>query len=185
MTRVGLQIPDSLSFEEWEDAGHHLSGMVESSTWCLGDWLVYGIQNYADRYQCAIRAAGLRYQTLRNYAWVSRQFSLDRRRPRLRFQHHAEVASLPIDTQDWWLDQAERLIWTTKQLRAHVQDERAGGDQENEDPAVIPRIRVVGSRLVRWRKAADHSGIDFNDWVLATLDRAAEEALSETFGVDV
>lgn len=143
------------------------------------------MQNYADRYQYAIRAAGLRYQTLRNYAWVSRQFSLDRRRPQLKFQHHAEVASLPLDMQDWWLDLAERMTWTTKQLRAHIQDERAGDGLEKDDTAVIPRIKVMESRLVRWRRAADQSGVDFQDWVLATLDRAADDSLSETVSVDV
>jgi hypothetical protein len=70
MTRVGLQISDPLSFDTWERAGHRLSSLVDSSTWCLGDWLVYGKRHFPDRYERAIAAAGLRYQTLRNYAWA-------------------------------------------------------------------------------------------------------------------
>src|SRR5689334_2610423 len=34
-TRVGLQIPDVLSFDEWERAGRQLAGVVDSSSWWL------------------------------------------------------------------------------------------------------------------------------------------------------
>src|SRR6266545_6028251 len=89
MTRVGLCIPADLSYEDWERAGSQLAGIVDSSSWWLGDWLVYGKKQYSDRYRRAIHAAGLQYQTLRNYAWVARRFELNRRRPKLSFQHHA------------------------------------------------------------------------------------------------
>src|SRR3954451_19114032 len=71
MTRVGLRISHELSFEMWEQCGRRLSEVVDSSAWCLGDWLVYGKSRFPDRYELAIRAAGLQYQTLRNYSWVS------------------------------------------------------------------------------------------------------------------
>ncbi|MFE0425013.1 LmbU family transcriptional regulator, partial [Streptomyces sp. NPDC058953] len=116
-TNVGLQIPAGLAFEEWERAGRQLSGIVNSSSWWLGDWLVYGKDHYSDRYERGIRAAGLQYQTLRNYAWVSRRFDVVRRRAGLSFQHHAELAPLPVEEQDVWLDRAEQQGWTTKQLR--------------------------------------------------------------------
>ncbi len=184
MSGVGLRISNDLSFEEWEKAGHQLSGIVDSSSWWLGDWLVYGKKNFSDRYVRAIRAAGLQYQTLRNYAWVSRRFDLSRRRSRLSFQHHAEVASLPTEEQDWWLDRAEQATWTTKQLRNQIRavrtDSASDGDAAaKEQAAMIPRIEVPNRRLVWWRKAADQSGFDFDRWVLATLDRAAAQALKE------
>ncbi len=179
MTGVGLRIPADLTFEDWERAGHRLSGVVNSSLWCLGDWLVYGKKHYTDRYMRAVRAAGLQYQTLRNYAWVSRRFEWHRRRPLLTFQHHAEVASMPPDQQDAWLEQAEQKVWTTKQLRTHIRERRteeAGGGREH---ALIPRIEVHNSRLERWRRAADQSGVDFDNWVTHTLDSAAAHALSD------
>jgi hypothetical protein len=178
MTEVGLRIPASLSFEDWERAGYQLSRIVNSSLWCLGDWLVYGKKTYTDRYMRAIRAAGLRYQTLRNYAWVSRRFEWNRRRHQLTFQHHAEVASMPVEKQEMWLDEAERQTWTTKQLRAHIKDQREERDREPASP--IPRIEVLRSRLDLWRKAADCTGTKLDDWMLGALDRAAEEILSES-----
>ncbi|WP_310726172.1 LmbU family transcriptional regulator [Streptomyces sp. N2A] len=178
-TRVGLRMPLDLDFADWKRAGRQLAGVVDSSSWWLGDWLVYGKDNYADRYQRGISAAGLKYQTLRNYAWVSRRFELNRRRAKLTFQHHAEVASLLLDQQERWLDRAEEMKWTTKQLRNAIRDAGKNGYGEGGSPALTRRLAVPGSRVQWWRKAAEQSGIDFDRWVLVTLDRAAGQILED------
>ncbi|WP_093781692.1 LmbU family transcriptional regulator [Streptomyces sp. yr375] len=179
-TNVGLQIPAGLTFDDWERAGRQLSGIVNSSSWWLGDWLVYGKDHYTDRYQLGIRAAGLQYQTLRNYAWVSRRFELHRRRSGLTFQHHAELASLSVREQDLWLDRAEQTGWTTKQLRNAIRLTREDERNQGKQVEATRQLAVPGNRLQWWHKAAEQSGIDFEQWVLATLDNAAERALEET-----
>ncbi|MDH6486651.1 LmbU family transcriptional regulator [Streptomyces sp. SAI-127] len=178
-TRVGLQIPSGLNFETWERAGRTLAGVVDSSAWWLGDWLVYGKDNYADRYERGIRSAGLKYQTLRNYAWVARRFEFGRRRARLSFQHHAEVASLTVDEQEYWLNSAEQRNWTTKQLRKAIQGSREKEVSGKEQSNATRRLEVPGNRFRRWHEAAEHSGIELEKWVLTTLDRAAERALED------
>lgn len=178
-TNVGLQIPSGLSFENWENTGRKLSGILNSSSWWLGDWLIYGKDHYCDRYERGIRAVGLRYQTLRNYAWVSRRFAIDRRRASLSFQHHAEVASLSVAEQEHWLDQCEAHEWSTKQLRKAVrlaQDDEIADEGQGTEPT--QRLAVPIGRMRRWRSAASHAGIDLDEWVLVTLDSAAEEILT-------
>lgn len=182
LTRVGLQMSDQLTFEAWENVGRQLSSIVDSSTWCLGDWLVYGKNHFPDRYEMAIRAAGLRYQTLRNYSWVARRFEFGRRRPMLSFQHHAEVASLPSDEQDYWLHEAQREKWTTKQLRTRIrnaQPSAGNGDTVTSLPTEMARIPVVSNRLHSWREAASKAGMDFDRWVTVTLDQAATRTLTD------
>ncbi|AZM51497.1 antibiotic biosynthesis protein [Streptomyces sp. WAC 01529] len=179
-TNVGLHIPIGLAFEEWERAGRQLSGLLNSSSWWLGDWLVYGKDHYADRYELGIRAAGLQYQTLRNYAWVSRRFEVERRRHALSFQHHAELASLHVEEQDAWLDRAERMKWSTKQLRHALKAQREGTTQEPEAVATTRRLAVPDNRLQWWHKAAVEAGTELGDWVTATLDAAADQVLRET-----
>lgn len=174
---VGLQIPDGLGYEDWASVGEQLSGVVDSSCWWLGDWLVYGKRHYSDRYQQAIRMAGLRYQTLRNYAWVARRFPHNVRRSGLSFQHHAEVASLAIDARDWLLNQAELLSWTTKQLRHQVRADDANGIPAARETAAIPRVGVSTRRSELWQKAADTCGEDFDEWVATCLDDAAKAVL--------
>ncbi|MFI1577277.1 LmbU family transcriptional regulator [Embleya sp. NPDC020630] len=172
-----------MTFEDWEQAGRKLSGILDSSSWWLGDWLVYGKDHYTDLYQRGIRAAGLSYQTLRNYAWVSRRFDFDRRRSALSFQHHAELASLPIGEQELWLDRAEQMKWTTKQLRNAIRDARADEGRDGRQIEATRRLAVPGDRIQWWHKAAEHSGIDFEQWVLATLDHAAERVLEDAIEV--
>ncbi|MFG2957406.1 LmbU family transcriptional regulator [Streptomyces sp. NPDC048291] len=177
-TKVGLHIPVGLAFEEWERAGRQLSGLLNSSSWWLGDWLIYGKDQYADRYERGIRAAGLQYQTLRNYAWVSRRFELERRRPELSFQHHAELASLPVEEQEDWLDRAERMKWNTKQLRNALRAERENGS-EQMSAAATRRLAVPDNRLQWWHRAAAHAGTELGEWVTSTLDAAASQVLKE------
>lgn len=178
-TKVGLQIPRGMAYDEWERAGRQLADVVDSSSWWLGDWLVYGKDHYTDRYQRGIRAVGLSYQTLRNYAWVSRRFDLTRRRAALSFQHHAELASMPVEEQDRWLDRAEQRQWTTKQLRGALRAARQSEQQPCAAAEPSRRLELPGSRLQWWHQAAQQLGVDFEQWVMTTLDSAAASALED------
>ncbi|MFF2963927.1 LmbU family transcriptional regulator [Streptomyces sp. NPDC057963] len=183
-TRVGLEIPVDLTFEDWERAGQQLASVVNSSVWWLGDWLVHGRDNFSDRYKRGVREAGLSYQTLRNYAWVSRRFELSRRRPCLSFQHHAEVASLSVPEQELFLDRSEQMRWNTKQLRSAIRDAHEDVSGCGKKASEVQRLAVPANRLQWWREAAEESGIDFEKWVLETLDGAAGQALDEADGIE-
>lgn len=130
--RTGMQLPRNLPFERWLVIGRQLSVVGTSSSWCLGDWLIYGEDAYDGRYRDAIEQTSLDYQTLRNYAWVARRFPLSRRRDTLSFGHHAEVAVLAAPEQDFWLRKAEDLGWSRNRLRREVRaslsERSAAGD---------------------------------------------------------
>lgn len=179
VTRVGLMLPGSLTYETWERTGTQLARIADSSAWCLGDWMVYGTTHYANRYLHAIEKAGLEYQTLRNYAWVARRFQPERRRATLSFQHHTEVASLPESDQEMWLDRAEREGWSRNKLRRSIQEARAGIGGIAQEKASIPRIHVAENRLEYWKSAAKQQGTDFTKWVVSALDIAASRAFAE------
>jgi len=176
VTRVGLSIPPGLSFPQWEQAGRRVTNVMNSSAWCLGDWINYGQRRYSDRYRQAVEAVGLDYQTMRNYAWVARRFEAARRRPDLSFQHHAEVASVPVEEQDFWLAQAEAFKWSRSVLRGHVRSARTKikGPETTE---VVPKIVAEAERLERWRSAAAQSEMPLQDWIVSCLDRQADETL--------
>jgi hypothetical protein len=63
-TPVGLLISADFSYDDWALGGHHLSGIIDSSSCCRGDRLVYGKKHYTNRYRRAVRTAGLRAQGL-------------------------------------------------------------------------------------------------------------------------
>ena len=146
--RTGMQLPRNLTFEKWLVIGRQLSVVGTSSSWCLGDWLIYGEDAYDGRYRDAIEQTSLDYQTLRNYAWVARRFPLSRRRDSLSFGHHAEVAVLPAPEQDFWLRKAEDLGWSRNRLRREVRaslsersaaaDSDAAGTDRAQSPDEAP-----------------------------------------------
>jgi hypothetical protein len=176
LTRVGLTLPEDLDLAEWERAGMQIQRIIDSSTWCLGDWLIFGREHFPGRYRHAIDAVGLKYQTLRNYAWVAQRYAVDRRHAALTFQHHAEVASLPDPEQDHWLCEATRNGWSTKQLRAALRN-AIENDPSGRNPSgvVLPRFRIDEGRLTQWRSAAEQADMSFDAWVIAALDVAADQ----------
>ncbi|CAL9572355.1 hypothetical protein SUDANB95_04821 [Actinosynnema sp. ALI-1.44] len=171
-TRVGLRIPERIDFETWARAGGQLARISDSSTWCLGDWLVHGQDRYTEGYRKVVEEVGLDYQTLRNYAWVARRFPWARRRPELSFQHHAEVTPLDDAEQDRWLDDAQRHGWSRNELRRRLRASRRTGRAESHEVA-LPRLAVPAEQFERWRTAAEQSRSGFTDWVVAALDEAA------------
>jgi hypothetical protein len=177
VTRVGLQIPADLSYEDWENAGGKLARISDTSAWCLGDWIVHGQERFRDRYRYAVQNAGLDYQTLRNYAWVARKIPQSRRRHRLSFQHHAEVASLDADEQDRWLRQAEANNWSRNELRMKIRSAVGRGGQQTTNAVVLSRLAVTPEHVERWRAAAELSRTSLERWLVATLNDAAAEAL--------
>ncbi|MFD0689948.1 LmbU family transcriptional regulator [Actinomadura fibrosa] len=176
-TRTGLILPPRLTIDAWKEIGEELSVLWDSTCWWQGDWLLYGQDRYPDRYQRAVEDSGLDYQTLRNYAWAARRFPPSRRRPKLSLQHHAEVASLPEEDQDLWLDRAEREGWSRNRLRRHLQDHEAGGRRLGAAADGTLALKVPAGRQERWRRAAERRGSALSSWIAHVLDQAAEQAL--------
>ncbi|MER7111549.1 LmbU family transcriptional regulator [Streptomyces sp. NPDC000229] len=174
---TALHLPPAIPLDEWQDIGKKISGAAESSAWWLGDWLIYGRSAYPDRYRHAVEETLLDYQTLRNYAWVARRYVPRRRRPTLSFQHHAELAGLPEDEQEFWLDRAERLNWSKSFLRSRVRAARQG---EEGTAAVESRMQIQlnlpQDRWQRWSQAASAAEQDLQSWAMARLDAAAAHA---------
>lgn len=183
LTRAhSLCLPAGLPFETWKKIGTCLSKVATASAWWLGDWLVYGESRYPDRYKKVVEETSLEYQTLRNYAWVARSVDLSRRRDSLSFQHHAEVAALPAEQQDEWLDRAARFGWSRNQLRQYLNVSRSPSKREataaaNNEPVgeSLVQVRLESSRQQTWQKAADLAGCTLTQWMVRTLDEAAGE----------
>lgn len=202
MPRRGLQFPRQLPFDRWVSVGRQLSDVHTSSAWCLGDWLVYGEAAYRWRYRDAIEQTSLDYQTLRNYAWVVKRFSLSRRRDSLSFGHHAEVAALPEAEQDYWLRKAEEFRWPVKRLRREVRSslmERSadgcvgeGGMGESgtstdrpdlpegvaQHPAAMLQLQPTVEQMHAWRVAAGRLGLPVQTWAVRALDHAARHRIT-------
>src|SRR3954469_2481785 len=147
-----LQLENDLTFENWLGIGRRLSRITNASPWWLGDWLIYGRRAYGERYKAALDVTVLDYQTRQIYAWVARKFPVSRRRDRLSFQHHAEVASLAEPQQDLWLKRADAAQWSKTELRRRIAAVK--GRSRSEPVPVTLRFEIDPERALRWQAAA-------------------------------
>jgi hypothetical protein len=172
-----LRLPGTMTYGDWASAGRQLAWLSHGVAWALGDWLLYGQSHFGTRYRDAIAATGLDHQTLRNYAWVARSVPPSRRRDKLSFQHHAEVAALSEAEQELWLGRAERLRWSRNQLRRELAERRRALLPGTPPREVMLRLELSLPREDRWRRAARASRQDLEDWLSAVADRAADATL--------
>ncbi|WP_231644976.1 LmbU family transcriptional regulator [Sciscionella sediminilitoris] len=175
--RVSLQIREGIPIRDWRDLGQHIHILTDSSSWWLGDWLLYGQHQYPRRYQEAVEQTSLDYQTLRNYAWVARRFPPSRRHAKLSFQHHAEVAPLSDAEQDNWLTIAEKRNWSRNELRRRIREQREAFSEPREvtngHSVVQLTMNIADEKKQRWQQAADKAEQDLLSWILSVLDNAA------------
>ncbi len=166
-----------MSLTAWRNLGRQIFVISDSSAWWLGDWLIYGQSQYPDRYKRAIAETSLDYQTLRNYAWIARQFAPSRRREKLSFQHHAEVASLDAGEQDDWLNKAEQGGWSRNELRRQVRERKAKNG--HIEKVFHIQMNVVADQKQLWQEAAEGAEQDLLGWMVTILDHAAKRQIGE------
>jgi hypothetical protein len=175
---VGLHLPPDLKLTDWHHIGHQILLIADSSAWWIGDWLVFGQNNYPGRYRHAMQQTSLDYQTLKNYAWVARRFPLSSRRAALSFQHHIEVAALPVPERDVWLDRAQHFGWSRNELRRQLRLAKARPQDGEGRPDAEVTLSLTPPRLSEWESAAGARGRSLIEWITEVADDAASTILA-------
>ena len=162
VTVTGLELPASLSFEDWQRVGEQLQRAEHAVMWWLGDWWAFGEHRYGERSAQAVEN-GFNPNTLMNAAWVCRQIPISRRHEVLSFSHHYEVAALQPAEADALLNRAEAEGWGHKQLRSQIRQAKAGTEGGSSDHPQVP-----------WRTIADdireHGNMSYSEQA-GKLDR--------------
>jgi hypothetical protein len=114
-----------LDLEEWLLHGRRMGSIGRGSAWWIGDWVNYGNAAFGEKYARASRITGYDVQSLMNMAYVASRFELSRRRENLSWSHHAELAALPPDEQDQWLDRAAAGGISVRRLREALRENRS------------------------------------------------------------
>jgi hypothetical protein len=117
-----LELPDNLTFGEYEAIGLSLSYIHTGAQWWWGDFLLFGEEHYEDDYLQAIPLSGLEAKTVDNYKYVCRAFPPESRRPNLSFSHHETVATRKLNPvqREKLLDMAEKEQWDRDEFRDEV-----------------------------------------------------------------
>lgn len=124
VTETTLDLPADVSYDVYTGMGRFLGRIKRSSSWWLGDFLLYGEGTYGERYAQAASETGLDEQALLHYVFVCRSVPPKERRAALSFSTHAEVARLPTRERKAWLDKAEKHGWKRADLRAAMKAKR-------------------------------------------------------------
>ncbi len=138
---LGWEPPTNLDRASWLAAGVSLAEFGRVNNWWVGDWIRYGNARWGEKYVEVARITGLDGKTLRNIAYVASRFDLSRRRDNLTWTHHAEVAAIPPERQEEWLDRALTLGLSVGDLRVELRSAqralRATGDAPDGEDATV------------------------------------------------
>ena len=120
-----LEFETSLSFNEWKEVGKFLKQVEGSVQFWIGDWLNFGKKKYEHgRYNEALKELGYELHSLHQMAWVSDSIECSLRREHLDFSHHKEIASLPSNEQEQWLEKAEEEQLSVRELRTQIKESK-------------------------------------------------------------
>jgi hypothetical protein len=165
VTPLGLRFHGQPDFKKWSALGVKIGQAVRCMEFVIGDWLVYGEQNFAKsrvepgRYKEALRTTGIDYALLRDYAYVSRNVSLSVRTDKLSWFHHRLIARLKPEKQRHWIDLAtngqEHI--SIRRLRSSINADRLVSVEELTTPpcdrAIITHIPPINRLTLWWRES--------------------------------
>lgn len=157
---VGLSVLDpSLPFESYERLFDVAGRVGDAARWWVGDLLLFGDRRYGEPYAQVLSGARVSERQVSRYRWVCERVARSRRRGNLSFSHHEEVAPLEPAAQIRLLDQATARGWTVRELREHVQTERAippvTPPPPTEPTAVVENLGTAGAGLAQQRRALE------------------------------
>ena len=126
VTETSLELPQTLSLEEWRGVGGVLGRIGKAVQWWIGDWLRYGEHKYGETYAREAELTGYDKQYLKQMKWVSQKIETVDRSTVLSWRHHCEIAALPKAEHRTLLAEAEKEAWSVSRLRAAVKLHNAG-----------------------------------------------------------
>lgn len=125
ISETELRLPPDITYEEYEALAAMFGRLKRTTSWLIGDLILYGDAVYGEKYTQAIELTGLAPSTLANYASVCKHIPPSRRRPGVSFSLHYEVAYLEPQDQERWLDMAVEGEWTKERLRQEIRGSKS------------------------------------------------------------
>ncbi|HON98596.1 MAG TPA: MT-A70 family methyltransferase [Bacteroidales bacterium] len=142
-----LIIHDDITIDEWKELGRGLKQIEGSVQFWIGDWARFGEKRgftgkYTDPkvYDKLEEITGLDRKTLKGYKGISESIESSLRRDDLSFSHHKEVASLPKEKQEKFLQLASEKDLSVRELREEI---RRDGIKESHPDLPIGKFRII------------------------------------------
>ena len=137
VSETGITFTGDLAYDEWARLMETMQRLYTSFQFGLGDVLNYGEAKYGEKYSQALDSTNAAYQSLANYAWVSKAVPIENRVTGLSWTHHRVAASLNYDNQRRTLQLAASQNMTVQELIYHIK-----GEPKEEERKPVKQINV-------------------------------------------
>lgn len=125
ITETSLVLPPDTPFDTCEALAGMLGQLHRMNPWLIGDLLLHVERVYNETYAQAAEATGLAPQTLINYTSTCNRVPRSRRRKKVPFSIHSEIAWLEPKEQEDWLRRVSREDWPRERVREELAPLRA------------------------------------------------------------
>lgn len=200
-TLSGLEIRPGMPIDDWIELGQMLKRCGDSVGIWRGDYINYGKSEYGKKkYEDAIALTGLKEQTLKNDAWISKAIPLSARADELTTRHYMHLAPLRnINKIKQWIEKAingdKKKPWSAARLKKEIykatnasvvnsradKSQAAASETEPKEPPVLSTRarRFLDDYMKVLAKWAEKIPID-----LPTSEREALELMVYQHGAD-
>jgi hypothetical protein len=173
LERVGLLVDRILTRAEWIACGEKIAAMANATNWAIGDWLCYGNgrDDWGGTYETAHRLTGRSFESLSQYARVSRDYPHDQRQTTVCWTVHRAAVVLPPEDRaralacaaanGWTRDDMDRFIATRETVSIETfEAERA--ELANVNRRKVSKWRPADQQAKKRRIACPNCGHQFD-----------------------
>lgn len=179
-----LTLDESMALEEWRQLGQSLRQVEGSVQFWIGDWARFGDKKgftgkYTDPkvYEELEDITGLKHDTIKQYKWVAESTSSNRLDD-LSFTHHMEVAKLPDEKQQFFLNKASEEKLSVRELREEIRKDEII-IREAEMPSDKYRIIYADPPWKYGNSMPSYFSEQANHYTLMTVDEICEMPINE------
>jgi N6-adenosine-specific RNA methylase IME4 len=123
LNKTNLTFRRDVSKDEWMSVFHALKQVEGCVQFWIGDCLAYRQRKWG-MYEDIAEETGYDTETLRQYKRIAESVESGTRVPDLGYAHHREVASLPPDKQEFFLNKAVDENLSVRELKAEIRKTR-------------------------------------------------------------
>lgn len=139
LEKTSLSFKREVSKDEWMDVFKALKTVEGCVQFWIGDCLAYRQQRWG-MYDNIAEETGYQNRTLREFKQVSELVKSGVRTPDLSYKHHVEVASLPPDKQEIFLQKAVDEKLSVRDLREEIRKDKRLELKQPEFPSGKYRV---------------------------------------------
>ena len=142
LSTTNLTFKRDVSKEEWMDVFKALKQVEGCVQFWIGDCLAYRQQKWG-MYDDIAEETGMDKGYLRDIKYVADNVELSRRKDNLSFSHHVEVASLPPEKQELFLNMAVENKLSVRDLRNEIKKEKRNDEARHQSELPKQKFQVI------------------------------------------